>query len=69
VAGLVSLSEWATLEAPLSNARIHVADLLPPCVPTTIYLNSSVLVADVYSLQDTPARSLRGHRTQYYHAN
>jgi hypothetical protein len=43
VAGLISASVRAALEAPLNYARNHLADLLPRCVPRAIYLDSDVL--------------------------
>jgi lipopolysaccharide biosynthesis glycosyltransferase len=42
VAGLISASVRAALEAPLNYARNHLADLLPRCVPRAIYLDSDV---------------------------
>ncbi|GJN22221.1 hypothetical protein PR202_gb09769 [Eleusine coracana subsp. coracana] len=46
VAGLISASVRAALEAPLNYARNFLADLLPRCVPRTIYLDSDVLAVD-----------------------
>ena len=45
-AGLISASVRATLEPPLNYAWNHLADILPPCVPRAIYLDSDVLAAD-----------------------
>ncbi|KAJ3700653.1 hypothetical protein LUZ61_004358 [Rhynchospora tenuis] len=59
--GLISSSVRAALDSPLNYARNHLADLLPPCVPRVIYLDSDVLaVDDVRRLWDTrlPARAV-----------
>ncbi|CAD6339666.1 unnamed protein product [Miscanthus lutarioriparius] len=71
VAGLISASVRAALEAPLNYARNHLADLLPRCVPRTIYLDSDVLAADdVRRLWETrlPAAAVVA-APEYCHAN
>ncbi|KAM0827447.1 hypothetical protein ACQ4PT_068173 [Festuca glaucescens] len=71
VAGLISASVRAALEAPLNYARNHLADLLPPCVPRAIYLDSDVLAADdVRRLWETrlPAAAVVA-APEYCHAN
>ncbi|KAJ1696082.1 hypothetical protein LUZ63_004594 [Rhynchospora breviuscula] len=58
---LISSSVRPALDSPLNYARNHLADLLPPCVPRVIYLDSDVLaVDDVRRLWDTrlPARAV-----------
>ncbi|KAK1605436.1 hypothetical protein QYE76_029109 [Lolium multiflorum] len=71
VTGLISASVRAALEAPLNYARNHLADLLPPCVPRAIYLDSDVLAADdVRRLWETrlPAAAVVA-APEYCHAN
>jgi lipopolysaccharide biosynthesis glycosyltransferase len=71
VAGLISASVRAALEAPLNYARNFLADLLPRCVPRTIYLDSDVLaVDDVRRLWETrlPAAAVVA-APEYCHAN
>ncbi|CAO2040739.1 unnamed protein product [Urochloa humidicola] len=71
VAGLISASVRAALEAPLNYARNHLADLLPRCVPRAIYLDSDVLaVDDVRRLWETrlPAAAVVA-APEYCHAN
>lgn len=71
VADLISSSVRAALESPLNYARNHLADLLPPCVPRVIYLDSDVLaVDDVRRLWETrlPARAVIA-APEYCHAN
>jgi lipopolysaccharide biosynthesis glycosyltransferase len=71
VAGLISASVRAALEAPLNYARNHLAELLPRCVPRAIYLDSDVLAADdVRRLWETrlPAAAVVA-APEYCHAN
>lgn len=71
VADLISASVRAALESPLNYARNHLADLLPPCVPRVIYLDSDILaVDDVRRLWDTrlPAKAVIA-APEYCHAN
>lgn len=71
VAGLISASVRAALEAPLNYARNFLADLLPKCVPRAIYLDSDVLaVDDVRRLWETrlPAAAVVA-APEYCHAN
>ncbi|XP_051203949.1 probable galacturonosyltransferase-like 9 [Lolium perenne] len=71
VTGLISASVRAALEAPLNYARNHLADILPPCVPRAIYLDSDILAADdVRRLWETrlPAAAVVA-APEYCHAN
>ncbi|KAK7252882.1 hypothetical protein RIF29_37137 [Crotalaria pallida] len=55
VAGFVSTSIRSALDCPLNYARNYMANLLPPCVRTIVYLDSDlVLVDDIAKLAATP---------------
>ncbi|GAV91007.1 Glyco_transf_8 domain-containing protein [Cephalotus follicularis] len=55
VSGLISTSIRSALDCPLNYARNYLANLLPPCVHTVVYLDSDlVLVDDIAKLAATP---------------
>ncbi|XP_047310696.1 probable galacturonosyltransferase-like 2 [Impatiens glandulifera] len=55
VSRLISTSIRSALDTPLNYARNYLAELLPTCVSTVVYLDSDlVLVDDIAKLASTP---------------